>query len=236
MAELSIHEPKKVVDVVPATFDFTADLLPAETISTAVATVSVHTGTDPTPSAMLYQVVTITGNVCEQKVQQGLPGVVYDVLMTIVTSTARTIEQVTRIAILPDAKPAVPVYIPLYFTSQPYPIDITDSFTAGISILGGHSLYNPYTTEWIGAQISMLNGNLYAGLISYAIPADGMQAGISIQNGNMYEGLVSYDNPAEGILGTITMKDGNLYSGLVHYNIFAEGVQAAITILDGSLT
>lgn len=236
MAALSIHEPKLVVDVVPAFFDFSADLLHAETIVSAVATVSVHTGVDPAPSILLYQVVTITGSLCEQKIQMGLPGVVYDVLMTIVTSTSRTVEQVTRIAILPDAKPAVPVYIPLYFTSQPYPVDITDTnLTASIQMLAGHSLLNPSITEFISGTIQLLSGSLYGGLVSYINPHEDVQAYVTLLDGSLYGGLVSYANPDEGLLGTISMLDGSLYNSIVFYTNPHEDVQASISMLSGTL-
>jgi len=237
MPALSIHDPKMVVDVVPIFFDFTADLFSGETISSAVATISVHTGIDPSPSLLLYQVVTITGNICEQKVQKGLPGVVYDILMTIVTSTARIVEQITRIAILPDANPAVPVYIPLYFTSQPYPVDITDTnLTASIQMLNGHSLLNPYITEFISGSIQMLDGSLYSGLVSYINPHEDMQAYATILDGSLYSGLVSYDNPAESLLGVISMLDGSLYNSLVSYTNPHEDMQATISMLSGTLT
>ena len=138
MAALSIHEPKMVVDVVPAFFDFSADLAPSETITSAVCTVSVHSGDDSHPEYLLYQTVIITDSLCEQKIQKGLPGVVYDVLLTIITSVGRVVEQVTRIAILPDANPAVPVYIPLYLSTPPYPINQTEQYQSfSIDSIGG---------------------------------------------------------------------------------------------------
>lgn len=236
MAALSIHEPKMVVDVVPAFFDFSADLLPGETISTAVATVTVHTGIDPSPSLLLYQVVTIIGSVCEQKIQKGLIGVVYDVLMTIVTSTARIVEQVTRIAILPEANPAVPVYLPLYFTSRPYPVDVTEMFTANISMLGGHSLLNPYTIEFITASTSMKSGSLFGSSVTYNNPHEDIQAFILMLDGSLFGGSVTYNNPADGLLGNTNMLDGSLFGGLVSYANPHEDIQAATIMLDGNLT
>lgn len=235
MAALSIHEPKLVVDVVPAFFDFASDLLVGETISLAVATVSVHTGVDPSPYLLLYQVVTITGNICEQKIQKGLSGVVYDILMTVVTTTGRTVEQVTRIAILPDANPAVPVYIPLYFTSRPYPVDVTDVFTANTSMLAGHSLINPYTTEFITALTSMHDGSLFGSSITYNNPHEDIQADIVMLDGSLFGGLITYNNPAEGFLGITSMLDGSLFGGSVSYSNPHEDIKATTMMLDGIL-
>lgn len=230
MAALSIHEPKMVVDVVPAIFDFTSDLESGETISSAVCAVSVFTGQDSSPEDLLYQTVIITGNICEQKIQKGIPGVVYDILLTVITSTGRDVEQVTRIAILPDAKPAVPVYIPLYLSTPPYPVDQTDEYQSfSIASFGGRLQLQPTFMDAVLGTASNISIDLYGGGVSYRIPYDaimGHPLDISI---DLYGSGVTYSIPGEGVYGTTSGISIDLYGSGVSYDIPYEAIIGTIS-------
>lgn len=237
MAKLSIHNPKRVVEVVPAIFDFSEDLLSGETISTATCTVSVFTGVDPSPSSLLYQTVTVTGNVCEQKIQQGVSGVIYSVLMEVTTSLSRVIEQVMRIAILPDADPAVPTYLPLYLTTPPYPLSDTESYVGfSISSISGRLQYQPSDSGYAIGTVSSISMDLYGGGVSYAIPFESIEGTVSGISMDLYGGGVTYVIPADGAYGTVSGISMDLYGTAVTYSIPYEAVQGTISSISMSLT
>lgn len=237
MAKLSIHPPKRVIEVVDISFDFSDDLLPGETFTANLTQVSLYSGIDPTPSDLLYQTVSVVGNVCTQKIKAGVVGVIYDVVLGITTSTGRIVQQATRVAILPDNTPATPTYIPLYFTSRVYPVDVSEYYVLpNISILDGHSLENPLTVEWIQCSIAMQDGALYTSAVSYNIPHEDMQAIPIILDGTLFGTTTTYNMLAEGVLPVISMSDGSLYGAVVSYDIPYESIQSAIAITNGTLT
>lgn len=92
-----------VTDTYP--FDFISALSSGETISTAVVTVSVYSGTDPTPSALVSGGAAISGVQVTQKLTGGLPGVLYIVLCTITTSLTRTLQLSAYLAIPTQSVP-----------------------------------------------------------------------------------------------------------------------------------
>lgn len=230
MAALSIHDPKMVVDVVPAIFDFTSDLASGETISSAVCAVSVFTGQDSSPADLLYQTVIITGNICEQKIQKGIPGVVYDILLTVITSTGRGVEQVTRIAILPDAKPAVPVYIPLYLSTPPYPVDQTEQYQSfSIDSLGGRLQLQPTFADYIQGITGDISIDVYGAGTTYSIPYDaimGTPGNILI---DLYGSGGTYTIPEEGVYSEISGISIDVYGSGVTYDIPYEAIIGTIS-------
>lgn len=237
MAKLSVHPPKKVIEVVNISFDFSDDLLPGEIFTANLTQVSLYSGIDPTPSDLLYQTVSVVGNVCTQKIKSGVVGVIYDVLLGITTNTGRIVQQVTRVAILPDNTPATPTYIPLYFTSRVYPVDVSEYYVLpDIAMLDGHSLENPLIVEWIQCSIAIQNGTLYNSSTTYNIPHEDMQAIPTILDGTLFGTTTTYNMLAEGVLPVISMGDGSLYGAVVSYDIPYEIIQSAIAITDGTLT
>lgn len=72
------------------TFDFTQVLAANETILTAVCTVIVMNGVDPTPSSILQSTAIIVNKTASQRVVAGLAEVTYRLEMTITTSLSNT--------------------------------------------------------------------------------------------------------------------------------------------------
>jgi hypothetical protein len=75
----------------PLSFDFTEVLAPTENLVTATCTVIVIDGVDATPSGILNGSTTIAGTLVYQKVQAGLAGVTYRLVMTVTTSASSTL-------------------------------------------------------------------------------------------------------------------------------------------------
>lgn len=118
-----IRPSKKMSEVHIFPADFTNQLGVGEFIvsNSGVLQVLVFTGVDPTPNNILLGLPTYVGNVVTQKLQQGVPGVVYRVVLTTTTSTGRHLTLETYLAVLPDDYPVDGVYVTFYETSLPYP-------------------------------------------------------------------------------------------------------------------
>jgi hypothetical protein len=72
------------------TFDFSQVLGASETISTAVCTVIVMSGTDASPSSILVGSSVISGKTASQRIANGVSEVTYRLIMTITTSLGNT--------------------------------------------------------------------------------------------------------------------------------------------------
>jgi len=72
------------------TFDFTQVLSPSETISTAVCTVIVMNGVDPTPNNIIVGSAVINNQTASQRIANGVNDVTYRLVMTITTSQGNT--------------------------------------------------------------------------------------------------------------------------------------------------
>lgn len=83
------------------TFDFTPFLAAGETISAPVASASVYSGNDASPSAILGS-PSASGNVVTLPLTAGVIGVIYEVSVTVTTSAAQTPRLSGYLAIVPD--------------------------------------------------------------------------------------------------------------------------------------
>jgi hypothetical protein len=72
--------------------DFTAQMAPAETISTQVCTCSVYSGVDGSPGSVISGAATVSGQKVLQNVTGGVVGVVYNILCSITTSLGQTLQ------------------------------------------------------------------------------------------------------------------------------------------------
>jgi len=74
MRVTAVFSRKAPAEVIPVTFDF-KNLL--DGIDSATVSVSIKTGTDANPAALLYSSAQITGTQVRQLIQGGVDGVVY---------------------------------------------------------------------------------------------------------------------------------------------------------------
>ena len=97
-----IFSPKKVGENIIVPVDFISRLAVGETILQAVVTCTVYSGTDPNPQNMIVGPATVAGTVVEQQVNQGVLGVVYELLFTVITSLNQQLELAGYFAVEPD--------------------------------------------------------------------------------------------------------------------------------------
>lgn len=82
---------KQVGDSSKAVFDFISRLGVAETISTASVVATVYSGVDPTPSAVISGVASISGTQVTQLLTAGVAGTIYQLVCSITTSLGQTL-------------------------------------------------------------------------------------------------------------------------------------------------
>lgn len=82
--------------------DFISRLGVGETISSASVTMSVYSGTDPSPQSMVSGSATISGSVVTQLFTGGVLGVIYEALYGVVTSLGQTPEIPAYLVVIPD--------------------------------------------------------------------------------------------------------------------------------------
>lgn len=92
--------PKLQGETITLTFEFVSDLAPGETISTQVVSCSVWSGTDASPSSVISGSASASSTRVTQKVTAGVTGVVYQLLCTITTSLAQTLQQSGYLAVI----------------------------------------------------------------------------------------------------------------------------------------
>lgn len=116
--------------------DFNTLLTPGDSIlaGTLTVTVTLATGTDPSPQAILVPGPSIIGNVVSQGLQQGVVGCIYTIVIQVNTTLGNVVNMNARLAILKDEYPAGGAFISYYFTSYLYPLLNTDTAHSSVSI------------------------------------------------------------------------------------------------------
>ena len=85
------------------TFDFSPVLGSTETISSAVCTVTVKEGTDPSPNSIKVGSPSISGSKATQRISAGLDGVIYRLEMSVTTSLTNVYTIVADLQVLSPA-------------------------------------------------------------------------------------------------------------------------------------
>ena len=81
------------------TFDFISDLTQGEVVSSAAVAATVWSGFDPTPSAVITGVATLSGTTVNQMTTGGEQGTIYKLTCTALTTGSQTLVQVGYLAI-----------------------------------------------------------------------------------------------------------------------------------------
>lgn len=103
-----ISDTKGVSENVEFSLDFLSRLEVGETLQTCASVISVLTGTDLNPSAMLDGLPTISGTSVEQNVQGGVAGNIYLLSLSARTSLNNIFVMETAIAVMPTNAIAPP--------------------------------------------------------------------------------------------------------------------------------
>lgn len=233
---LTVKRSKRRIEAITVVADFSDRMSSKETITEHVITMEVFAGDDISPADMLYLPPIVTAQTISQRVRWGVIGVVYNLQFQITTSSGDVLDQTTRVAVLPDAPDAIPQYMPLYFTSQPYPVNASDYMTGTGTVLSGRFLpHIIILPEWFASTEVITSGNLFGSAFTYSNPYEAISAAGLILDGNLYGGLVTYNNPYEGFLPVCIITSGDIFGGSVAYNNPYESISSVGTILSGTL-
>ena len=236
MGEEFTWRTKRQIELIPVSISLDKDLADGEVISSCDVSIEVFSGEDSDPSTMLYKPVDVTDTECVQDIWQGVIGVVYKVIFAITTSSGQIITRTTKIGILPDNIPATGKYIPLYFTTWRYPLDVTgDYFIGSADVVSGRTLEKLHAgPDWIQGFPAVQSGTITlvritynfedyiqpladvtSGLyelvrITYTMDADWMQASPDVTSGILRLIHITYTTPIEYIQGTPSVQSGTL--------------------------
>lgn len=233
---LYVSESKRQAETISYLGDFRDILLSGETITSQVVTVTVITGTDPSPSSMLYEGIEVhNGNIIEQRIRLGVVGCIYDILFTVGTNLGNTYEKFTRLAILPTDLNANQQHTVFEFTSWNYPYNAGDQLKGFVGFNGGSLWLQPSFEDQMQGGVLLITGSLFQSLTTYTCAPDEMQGGISIISGTLTLVLITYTGIAEAIQGGVAILSGNLFQGGVTYTTPPEAIQGSISISSGTL-
>lgn len=97
---MKILPDKDYREIVPVTFDFTADVATGATVALVSVTVSVVSGTDASPSALLNGAATASGAMVTQWIDSGVVGVTYKLVCEVTASDGQTLVLSARVTVV----------------------------------------------------------------------------------------------------------------------------------------
>lgn len=214
------------------------DVLPSgDTISgTPIVTVVVFSGTDNTPSSILYEGISVSGLSIEQRVRLGVIGTIYLITFKVTSSSGAVFEKECYLAILPEDLGATPNFSDVYLTSTLYPLDTQDSYTSNFQSLSGLLLYQPSWQEAYQGGFVSISGALTLARITYNIPPESYQDSLVSISGTLTVGRIRYDNGYDAYQGSITNMSGTLTKGRVRYTNPYDAYQSSMLSIGGTLT
>lgn len=102
MSSRVVLRSKKVSETCIFTFDFIGLLALTDTVTSGAASMSIHSGTDANPQAMVSGASTVrNGRFVDQVLTFGVAGNIYLVTITAATAASRTLSISGYLAILP---------------------------------------------------------------------------------------------------------------------------------------
>lgn len=230
-----ISRSKTVSETISLIADFRDFLLAGETITSYDVVVTVYSGIDGDPSHMLYMALTLKkGTILEQRFRLGLPGVIYDIVFSAVTSAGNTYEMSTRLAVLPNATRASPVYDVIYVTSSLYPYYFSDSLHSDVAFVSGKLLGIRYT-EYLTSSVSFFSGSIVGTFIPYAIPFDSVAGTVSWIAGSIGGTVKIYAVPPDSMASGVAWLSGVIGGTAISYAILPDSMNSGISWISGGL-
>ena len=93
----------EIVFLPPNGFNFTSRLQQGETLTgNPTVTLTVYSGTDPSPNTMLSGAASISSNSVLQKFQGGVVGCIYQIVAGVTTSLGQYLEQYAYLVVVSD--------------------------------------------------------------------------------------------------------------------------------------
>ena len=181
-----------------------------------VITPNVATGIDINPSNILYEGVSVIGGTAvEQRFRLGVPGTIYQLNYQVQTVAGDTFEKECYLAILPNDGTVIPEWLPLWESTQLYPIQ---------------------PSEWIQGTSQFLSGTLQVVVINYSYSYEAVQGTANFTSGTLIEVVVTYTYSYEALQGSSSFTTGTLVVVVIPYSYSSENIQGSSAFLSGTLT
>lgn len=211
-------------------------------VGTPVVSVTVESGTDPSPADLLYLGVSVAkGSIVTQRFRLGVEGVIYHIVFQITTHLGGTLEKACFLAVRPNEGAAVPTWLPLWESTQLYPVVApVESYHSFVTFVGGDlvRIIINYTApvEQYTSAADFLGGILYEVQIPYTYSPENYQASADFLGGTLYEVQIPYNYSYESYASDLAFDGGTLVKVVISYSYSHEDAKSALTFNGGTLT
>lgn len=204
-------------------------------------TITVASGVDPSPAGLLYMAAIVRGGqTVEQRFRLGIPGVIYQVNFTVTTTFGNRLSKECYLAILPDEGMALPTWLPLWESTQLYPIEVPLESLSGYTTLLSGTLIQivinySYRPESIQGTTSFTTGTLASPIITYSYSYEAIQGNSLLTSGTLVVVVISYNYSHEDLKGNAAFLSGVLTVVVITYSYSFESIQGSASLTSGTL-
>ena len=237
-----ISGSKYVPETISIVVSFADLLSPGDTISGLPAiTVSVASGTDTNPANLLYMAAIVrSGQTVEQRFRLGLPGVIYYINFTVGTTLGDRLSKECYLALLPDEGTAIPAWLPLWESTQLYPVEVPLESLSGSAFLLSGTLIQivinyAYGPESIQGSATLNSGTLVNPIITYTYSYEAIQGSSSFTSGTLVVVVITYPYSSENLKGNAAFLSGTLVVVVIPYSYSYEALQGSASFTAGTL-
>lgn len=232
-----VNRSKYVSETISIIASFADVLAPFETIQGYPGiTITVDSGEDSDPTAMLYLGVSIhNGVTVEQRFKLGVPGTIYEITFQIVSNLLHTFEKTVYLAVLPNIEITPPENIYIYLTSTLYPIVVEESYAGSAEVVRG--LFLPKATETFSSPNPLvLSGTLVNQVIRYSLQPEEYSGVTPVTlSGTLVDEVVRYTQPSENYKTGVATLAGTLVIVIIRYTNLETFSAITPTLLGGTL-
>lgn len=218
------------------------DLLPLGDSITGLPsiTITVASGVDPSPAGLLYMASIVrSGQTVEQRFRLGIPGVIYQLNFTVSTIQGNRLSKECYLAILPDEGTAIPEWLPLWESTQLYPVEVPlESLTGSSALLSGtlvQIIINYGMLESFQANSSFTSGTLHVVTLPYSYSYEAIQGSSSFTSGTLVVVVIPYSYSHEDLKGNAALLSGTLIVVVIPYSYSYEALQGSASFTAGTL-
>jgi hypothetical protein len=221
-----------------------SDLLSAGDFIVGTPTISVvvDSGIDPSPEDMLYLGVSVAkGSIVTQRFRLGVEGVIYRIVFQVSTNLGDVLEKACFLAVRPNADTAIPTWLPLWESTQLYPVIPPIEMCRSSAVFLGGALtriiinYTAPIEQYISAS-TFLGGILYDVRVPYSYGPESYQASSDFLGGTLVDVRIPYDYSYESYASDMSFDGGTLVKVVISYSYSPENYQSSLTFNGGTLT
>lgn len=231
--------PSKLVsERISLEFNFLDELEWGETISSVAFSVTVQSGIDPDPNAILFSTPILVANPVsvKQRFANGVPGVIYEVTCAVRGTTGQEYKKNAVLAILPG-EAQIPPFFATYLTSTPYAADQLDHVMFTMVPLSGvidTVIRSTATRDRVSFAMVPLSGSM-GPILETTILNERISVQMIPQSGVLDTILITYSNLRERVAFSMVPASGVMDTILVTNN-YRERVSFTMVPLSGTMS